>query len=48
MRGTVSIPTDTIQLGAPLANGSSINIRFLLGVQQTGTFKFYLNVEALP
>lgn len=38
----------TITLGTPLANGASINIRFLLGIQQTGNFRFFVNVEALP
>jgi hypothetical protein len=38
----------TVTLGTPLANGASINVRFLLGIQQTGTFKFYINVETLP
>jgi len=38
----------TITLGTPLANGASINLRFLMGIQQTGTFKFFINVEALP
>lgn len=38
----------TITLGTPLANGASINVRFLLGIQQTGNFRFFLNVEALP
>ena len=38
----------TITLGTPLANGNSVNVRFLLGIQQTGNFKFYVNVEALP
>lgn len=38
----------TITLGTPLANGASANLQFLLGVQQTGTFKFYINIEALP
>ena len=38
----------TVTLGTPLANGASINVRFLLGIQQTGTFKFFVNVEALP
>jgi hypothetical protein len=35
----------------PLAGGSRaalINLRFLLGIRQTGTFKFFINVEALP
>ncbi|HEY0727688.1 MAG TPA: lamin tail domain-containing protein, partial [Pyrinomonadaceae bacterium] len=38
----------TITLGTPLAAGASINVRFLLGIQQTGSFRFFLNVEALP
>ncbi len=38
----------TVTLGTPLANGASINVHFLLGIQQTGTFKFFFNVEALP
>jgi hypothetical protein len=37
-----------VTLGTPLANGASINIRMLFGIQQTGSFKFYLNIEALP
>lgn len=38
----------TITLGTPLANGASVNLRFLLGIQQTGNFRFFINVEALP
>lgn len=37
-----------VTLGAPLANGASINVRFLIGIQQTGNFRFFINVEALP
>jgi hypothetical protein len=51
-RGGINVPKvpsgNIIHLDAPLPSGSTINIRFLLGVQQTGTFKFYVNVEALP
>jgi hypothetical protein len=43
-----SMSAGTVTLGTPLANGASINIRFLLGLQQTGSFKIYVNVEALP
>ncbi len=43
-----TLSAGTITLGTPLANGASINTRFLLGIQQTGTFKFYVNVETLP
>jgi methionine-rich copper-binding protein CopC len=38
----------TITLATPLAAGASINLQFLLGVQQTGSFKFFFNIEALP
>lgn len=40
--------SDTVTLGAPLADGASINVQFLLGIQKTGRFRFYINVEALP
>ena len=43
-----TVSAGTVTLGTPLAPGASINIRFLLGVQTTGTFKFFVNVEALP
>jgi hypothetical protein len=43
-----SMGAGTVTLGTPLANGASIDIRFLLGIQQTGNFRFYLNIEALP
>jgi hypothetical protein len=38
----------TVTLATPLANGASIDLRFLTGIQQTGNFKIYLNIEALP
>jgi hypothetical protein len=40
--------TLAIPLGAPLANNQSLNVRFLLGVQQPGRFRFFVIVEALP
>jgi len=43
-----SMGAGTVTLGTPLANGASINLQFLLGIQQTGNFRIYLNVEALP
>ena len=43
-----SLSSGTITLGTPLANGASINVQFLLGVQQPGKFRFLINVEALP
>jgi hypothetical protein len=43
-----SVSAGTITLATPLANGASVDVRFLLGIQQTGSFKFFINVEALP
>ena len=43
-----SMSAGTVTLATPLANGASIDSRFLLGIQQTGSFKFFFNVEALP
>jgi len=37
-----------ITLATPLANGASINVQFMLGIQQGGAFRFYVNIEALP
>jgi hypothetical protein len=27
---------------------NQVDVRFLLGIQQNGSFKFYINIEALP
>lgn len=43
-----SLSSGTVTLATPLANGGSLDVRFLLGIQQTGSFKLYLSVEALP
>jgi hypothetical protein len=43
-----SVSAGTVTLATPLANGATIDLRFLLGIQQTGSFKFYFNIEALP
>jgi hypothetical protein len=43
-----SLSSGTVTLATPLANGSSLDTRFLIGIQQTGSFKFFINVEALP
>ena len=43
-----SLSAGTITLATPLAPAASINLQFLLGVQQTGSFKFFFNIEALP
>lgn len=38
----------TLTLPSPLAPNSSVDVNFLLGVQQTGYFRFFINLEALP
>ncbi|HKO44117.1 MAG TPA: hypothetical protein VJU84_12650 [Pyrinomonadaceae bacterium] len=38
----------TVTLATPLANGDSLDLRFFLGIQQTGSFRVYVNIEALP
>jgi hypothetical protein len=43
-----SLAAGTITLGTPLASGASINVSLLLGVVQGGSFRFFINVEALP
>ncbi|MGI8734759.1 MAG: hypothetical protein ACR2LM_15810 [Pyrinomonadaceae bacterium] len=43
-----SLSAGTVILALPLAAGASIDVHFLLGVQQTGVFGFLVNVEALP
>ena len=43
-----SLSAGTITLPTPLAPGASINLQFLLGVHQSGSFKFFFNIEALP
>jgi hypothetical protein len=43
-----TMSSGTVTLGTPLANGASIDVRYLVGIQQTGNFRIYLNVEALP
>jgi hypothetical protein len=42
-----SLSADTVTLSTPLAPGDSINVHFLLGLQQTGSCKFFINVELL-
>jgi hypothetical protein len=43
-----TVVAGTVTVGTPLANGASINVQFQLGVQQAGSFRFFINVEALP
>jgi hypothetical protein len=43
-----SLNVGVISLSQPLAPNQSINVQFVLGVQQSGSFRFFINVEALP
>lgn len=43
-----SMSAGIVTLATPIANGASVDVRFLLGIQQTGSFKFFFNIEALP
>jgi hypothetical protein len=43
-----TLSADTITLGTPLNPGQSIAVEWLLGVRQIGSFRFYVNIEALP
>jgi hypothetical protein len=36
-----------ITLNTPLAPGASVNVQFVFGVNQIGSFKFFVNIEAL-
>jgi hypothetical protein len=43
-----SMSAGTVTLGTPLANGASIDLRFLFGIQQTGTVRGSIVIEGLP
>jgi hypothetical protein len=43
-----TLSAGSVTLANPVPDGGQINVQFLLGIQQTGTFKFFVNVEALP
>jgi hypothetical protein len=43
-----SLSAGVVTLATPIANGASVDVRFLLGIQQTGSFKVLVNIEALP
>ncbi|HEX8635663.1 MAG TPA: lamin tail domain-containing protein [Pyrinomonadaceae bacterium] len=42
-----TLSAGTVTLANPLPAGASVNLQFLLGVEQNGTFRFFVNVEAL-
>nr|WP_225585020.1 IPTL-CTERM sorting domain-containing protein [Acidovorax sp. ACV01] len=39
---------DAVTLGTPLAAGASIDVRFLLGIQQAGSYRLGIVIEGLP
>ncbi len=43
-----SLSVGTVTLGTPLAAGASVDVRFLLGIQQTGVARFCVAPETLP
>jgi endonuclease G len=42
-----TLAAGTITLNSPLADGASMDLQFVLGVQNGGVFRFYVNVEAV-
>ena len=43
-----TLAAGTVTTSTPLAPGASVNVQFLLGLQQTGMFRFFITIEALP
>jgi len=43
-----SLSAGTITLGSPIAPGATVNVNFLMNIMQAGSFRFLVNVEALP
>jgi len=43
-----SVAVGVVTVGTPLANGASVNVRFLFGVVQNGNSEFLFNVESVP
>lgn len=43
-----SLAAGTITVAQPLAPNAAINVEFRLGVQTGGSFRFFVNIEALP
>ncbi len=43
-----SMSAGIVTLAAPLLSGAPIDMRFVFGVQQTGKFRVFVVVEALP
>ena len=43
-----TLSVGAVTLGTPIANGASIDVRFLFGIQQTGSYKVRMIIEGLP
>jgi hypothetical protein len=43
-----TLSADRVSPSTPLGPGQGINVQFLLGIQQSGNFRFFIVVEALP
>jgi len=43
-----SMSVNSVSLGTPLANGASVDLRFLIGIQQIGNFHLAIVAEGLP
>jgi hypothetical protein len=43
-----SLSADTVTLLTPILPGGTYDFQLLVGVEQTGKYKFYVNVEVLP
>jgi hypothetical protein len=41
-----TVAVGTITLPEPLQPGASVHVQFLLGLQSTGSFRFFINIEA--
>lgn len=42
-----TLAAGTVSFNTPLADGDSVNLQFALGVVQGGTFRIYMNIEAV-
>ena len=45
--GPLDRKTGTV-INTPIAPGQTVNVQFVLGVQVTGNYRFFVNIEALP
>lgn len=43
-----ALSVGTVTTATPIQPGASVELQFLLGVAQTGTFHFFINIEAQP